>query len=81
MALATIEEAIEDLKNGKFLIIVDDANRENEGDLVVAGDHATPKAGPGLKTAPVPGAGNRWLSLARPERLRLCAGCLEPAQS
>ena len=44
MALATIEEAIEDLKNGKFLIIVDDANRENEGDLVVAGDHATPES-------------------------------------
>ena len=44
MALATIEEAIEDLKDGKFLIIVDDANRENEGDLVIAGDHATPEA-------------------------------------
>ena len=44
MALATIEEAIEDLTNGKFLIIVDDANRENEGDLVVAGDHATPES-------------------------------------
>jgi 3,4-dihydroxy 2-butanone 4-phosphate synthase/GTP cyclohydrolase II len=44
MALATIEEAIEDLKNGKFLIVVDDANRENEGDLVIAGDHATPES-------------------------------------
>ncbi len=44
MALATIEEAIEDLKDGKFLIIVDDANRENEGDLVIAGDHATPES-------------------------------------
>ena len=44
MALATIEEAIEDFKQGKFLIIVDDAKRENEGDLALAAEKATPEA-------------------------------------
>ena len=44
MALATIEEAIEDFKQGKFLIIVDDAKRENEGDLALAAEMATPEA-------------------------------------
>ena len=34
--LNTIEEALEDVKNGKPIIIVDDENRENEGDLFVA---------------------------------------------
>ena len=33
----TIEEAIEDLKAGKIIIVVDDENRENEGDFVVLG--------------------------------------------
>lgn len=32
--LATFEEAIEDLKNGKMIIVIDDESRENEGDLV-----------------------------------------------
>lgn len=44
MALATIEEAIEDLKQGKFLIVVDDAKRENEGDLTLAAEKVTPAA-------------------------------------
>jgi 3,4-dihydroxy 2-butanone 4-phosphate synthase/GTP cyclohydrolase II len=38
----TIEEAIEDYKNGKMLIVVDDEDRENEGDLIVAGEKVTP---------------------------------------
>jgi len=38
MNFATIPEAIEDIKAGKFLIIVDDENRENEGDLAVAAE-------------------------------------------
>lgn len=38
---AAIEEAIEDLKNGKFLILVDDEDRENEGDLVIAAEKVT----------------------------------------
>jgi 3,4-dihydroxy 2-butanone 4-phosphate synthase/GTP cyclohydrolase II len=38
MALATIPEAIKDIKNGKFVIVVDDEDRENEGDLVMAAE-------------------------------------------
>jgi len=41
--LNTIEEAIEDIKRGKLLIVVDDENRENEGDFVVAADLITPE--------------------------------------
>jgi 3,4-dihydroxy 2-butanone 4-phosphate synthase/GTP cyclohydrolase II len=41
--LNTINEAIEDIRNGKVIIVVDDANRENEGDLVAAADKVTPE--------------------------------------
>jgi len=44
MGLATIPEAIEDIRAGKFLIIVDDEDRENEGDLVMAAEKVTPQA-------------------------------------
>ncbi|MCL0090751.1 bifunctional 3,4-dihydroxy-2-butanone-4-phosphate synthase/GTP cyclohydrolase II [Dehalococcoidia bacterium] len=44
MALATIPEAIEDLKSGKFIIVVDDEGRENEGDIIVAAEKVTPEA-------------------------------------
>lgn len=40
----TIEEAIEDLKAGKAIIVVDDEDRENEGDFVVLAEKATPEA-------------------------------------
>lgn len=39
----TIEEAIEDIKVGKMLIVVDDPDRENEGDLVMAAELCKPK--------------------------------------
>ena len=38
---STIEEAVEDLKAGKMIIAVDDPDRENEGDLICAAEHAT----------------------------------------
>jgi 3,4-dihydroxy 2-butanone 4-phosphate synthase/GTP cyclohydrolase II len=41
MGLATIPEAIEDIKAGKFVIVVDDEDRENEGDLVIAAEKVT----------------------------------------
>jgi 3,4-dihydroxy 2-butanone 4-phosphate synthase/GTP cyclohydrolase II len=41
--LNTIEEAIEDIKDGKLVIVVDDENRENEGDFVGAADKVTPE--------------------------------------
>ncbi len=43
MPLSTIEEAAEDIKNGKMIIIVDDEDRENEGDLVCAAEKITPE--------------------------------------
>ena len=42
MALATIEEAIKDYQSGKMVIIVDDEDRENEGDLAIAAEKCTP---------------------------------------
>ncbi|MBI3979010.1 MAG: bifunctional 3,4-dihydroxy-2-butanone-4-phosphate synthase/GTP cyclohydrolase II [Chloroflexi bacterium] len=44
MPLATIEEAIEEMRAGKFVIIVDDEDRENEGDLAIAAEEVTPEA-------------------------------------
>ena len=40
--LNTIEEAAADIKAGKMIIVVDDADRENEGDLVAAAEKVTP---------------------------------------
>jgi len=42
--LASISEALEDIKAGKFIIIVDDESRENEGDLAMAAEKITPEA-------------------------------------
>jgi 3,4-dihydroxy 2-butanone 4-phosphate synthase/GTP cyclohydrolase II len=41
---ATVEEAIEDIRQGKFVVVVDAADRENEGDLTIAAQFATPEA-------------------------------------
>lgn len=56
----SIEEAIEDIQNGKVIIVVDDEDRENEGDFIVAARHATPEVinfmathGRGLICAPI----------------------------
>ena len=58
--LNTIEEAIEDIKNGKVVIVVDDENRENEGDFIAAAEMVTPEMinfmathGRGLICAPI----------------------------
>ena len=40
--LDSIEEALEDFRNGKFVIVVDDEDRENEGDLIIAAEKITP---------------------------------------
>lgn len=37
----TVEEAIEDFRDGKFVIVVDDEDRENEGDLIIAAEKIT----------------------------------------
>jgi 3,4-dihydroxy 2-butanone 4-phosphate synthase/GTP cyclohydrolase II len=44
MSLSTIEEAIEDIRAGKMFILVDDEDRENEGDLTMAAETVTPEA-------------------------------------
>jgi 3,4-dihydroxy 2-butanone 4-phosphate synthase/GTP cyclohydrolase II len=63
MTLATIPEALRDIKEGKFIIIVDNEDRENEGDLAIAAEKVTPEAinfmskyGRGLICLPVTGA-------------------------
>jgi 3,4-dihydroxy 2-butanone 4-phosphate synthase/GTP cyclohydrolase II len=43
-AFATVEEAIEDIRAGKFVVVIDAADRENEGDLTIAAQFATPEA-------------------------------------
>jgi 3,4-dihydroxy 2-butanone 4-phosphate synthase/GTP cyclohydrolase II len=43
-AFATVEEAIEDIRQGRFVVVVDAADRENEGDLTIAAQFATPEA-------------------------------------
>ena len=40
----TIPEAVEDIRDGKIVLVVDDADRENEGDFIMAADFATPEA-------------------------------------
>ncbi len=41
--LDSIEEALEDFRNGKFVVVVDDEDRENEGDLIIAAEKITPE--------------------------------------
>ena len=43
MPISKIEDAIKDIKKGKMVILVDDQDRENEGDLIVAAEFATPE--------------------------------------
>ncbi|MBW1903007.1 MAG: bifunctional 3,4-dihydroxy-2-butanone-4-phosphate synthase/GTP cyclohydrolase II [Deltaproteobacteria bacterium] len=44
MSVASIEEVLEDLRQGKMIILVDDEDRENEGDLTIAAEKVTPEA-------------------------------------
>lgn len=59
-AFSSIEEALQDIREGKMVIVVDDMSRENEGDLFIAGEMVTPQAinfmatyGKGLICAPI----------------------------
>jgi len=68
--LHTIQEAIEDIKNGKVIIVVDDQDRENEGDFLAAAEKVTPeiinfmaKHGRGLICAPITESHCRELQL------------------
>src|SRR4030066_1849111 len=44
MTLAKVGGALEDIRAGKMIVLVDDEDRENEGDLTIAADHVTPEA-------------------------------------
>ena len=44
MQFNTIEEALEDLRAGRMIVVVDDEDRENEGDVVLAASRVTPEA-------------------------------------
>ena len=44
MPLTSVEQAIEDIRSGKFVIVVDDEDRENEGDLAIGAEFVTPEA-------------------------------------
>ena len=44
MAIATLEEVIEDIRQGRMVVLMDDKNRENEGDLCMAAEKVTPDA-------------------------------------
>ena len=44
MGLATVEQAIDDIREGRIVIVIDDEDRENEGDFVLAAEHITPNA-------------------------------------
>lgn len=44
MAFAPVEEALGDLRQGRMVVVVDDSDRENEGDLTLGAEHATPEA-------------------------------------
>ncbi len=70
--LVSVEEALEDLKAGKFVVVVDDEDRENEGDLVMAAQFATPesvnfmlKYGRGVLCTPITNQRCHELGLAR----------------
>jgi len=70
--LDSIEEAIEDFRQGKFVVVVDDEDRENEGDLIVAAEKITPeqvnfmlKNARGVLCAPITMSRCKELDLAR----------------
>ena len=57
----TIQQAIDDIREGKFVIVVDDEDRENEGDFIIAAEKITPekvnfmlKHGRGVLCVPLP---------------------------
>ena len=60
--LNTIEAAINDIRNGKIIIVVDDENRENEGDFLAAAEKVTPEMVYFMETR------GRGLICARPAR-------------
>ena len=74
MGLSKIEDVIEDASKGKIFILVDDEDRENEGDLCVLGEHASPEA---INFMAKYGRGLICLSLTRTQSEKLGLSLME----
>ncbi len=74
-AIASVEAAIEDIRAGKLVILVDDADRENEGDLCIAAEKVTPEA---INFMAKYGRGLICLSMTEPQLDRLNLGMMVP---
>ena len=61
----SIPEALDDIKSGKFVVVLDDENRENEGDLIMAAEHMTPEVNIVL---------NFVVCQGKPSRMQVCEG-------
>ncbi|MGH7885563.1 MAG: 3,4-dihydroxy-2-butanone-4-phosphate synthase, partial [Thermodesulfobacteriota bacterium] len=75
MRISPVEDVIEDIKNGKLIILVDDEDRENEGDFVVAAQHATPEI---INFMATHGRGLICLSLTKEDADRLALQPMKP---
>ena len=73
--LSTIEEAIEDIRAGKMVILVDDEDRENEGDLCMAAEAVTPQA---INFMATHGRGLVCLTLAEEQLAKLHLSMMVP---
>ena len=76
--MVKIEKAIEDIKNGKLVILVDDEDRENEGDLVVAAEYATPEI---INFMAIHGRGLICLAMTKENADRLSLQLIKPENS
>jgi 3,4-dihydroxy 2-butanone 4-phosphate synthase/GTP cyclohydrolase II len=74
-AIASVEAAVSDIRAGKIVILVDDADRENEGDLCIAAEKVTPEA---INFMARYGRGLICLSLTEPQLERLNLGMMVP---
>ncbi len=74
-AVASVEAAVEDIRNGKMVILVDDADRENEGDLTIAAEKVTPEA---INFMAKYGRGLICLSLTEEQLEKLNLGMMVP---
>jgi 3,4-dihydroxy 2-butanone 4-phosphate synthase/GTP cyclohydrolase II len=74
-AIASVEAAVADIRAGKMVILVDDADRENEGDLCIAAEKVTPEA---INFMAKHGRGLVCLSLTEPQLERLNIGMMVP---
>ena len=62
MAICSVEEAVEDIRQGRMIILVDDEDRENEGDITIAAEHVTPEAINFMAFRSAPASWTSWIS-------------------